>query len=70
MRGDGAAGVGPGRDVAAAPRSFCRANLAQFKVPRALVFGALPKTATGTIRKFVLRETARGMAETAGVASQ
>jgi fatty-acyl-CoA synthase len=34
----------------------CRANLAHFKVPRAVVFGPLPKTSTGKIQKFVLRQ--------------
>ncbi len=37
----------------------CRANLAHFKVPRSVVFGALPKTSTGKIQKNVLREQAR-----------
>ena len=37
---------------------FCRDHLAHFKVPSAVVFGALPKTATGKIQKFVLRERA------------
>ena len=39
----------------------CRAHLARFKVPRAVVFGALPKTSTGKIQKFVLREQARSV---------
>ncbi len=39
--------------------SFCRENLAGFKVPRTIVFGPLPKTATGKIQKFALRERAR-----------
>ncbi len=38
---------------------FCRANLAHFKAPRKVVFGPLPKTSTGKIRKFELRERAR-----------
>ena len=37
---------------------FCRDNLAHYKVPRSVVFGALPKTSTGKIQKFVLRERA------------
>ncbi len=37
----------------------CRRHLARFKVPRRIVFGDLPKTATGKIQKFVLRERAR-----------
>ncbi len=38
---------------------FCRANMAHFKAPRKVVFGPLPKTSTGKIQKFVLRERAR-----------
>ena len=34
---------------------FCRTHLARFKVPKQVVFGALPKTSTGKIQKFVLR---------------
>ena len=38
---------------------FCRANMAHFKAPRKVVFGPLPKTSTGKIQKFVLRERAK-----------
>jgi len=38
---------------------FCRAHLAKFKAPRAVVFGELPKTSTGKIQKFLLREKAK-----------
>ncbi|MBM3573151.1 MAG: acyl-CoA synthetase, partial [Alphaproteobacteria bacterium] len=38
---------------------WCREHLAHFKVPRTVVFGPLPKTATGKIQKFVLRERVR-----------
>jgi fatty-acyl-CoA synthase len=41
--------------------AFCRANLAGFKVPRTVVFGPLPKTSTGKIQKFALREQARAL---------
>jgi fatty-acyl-CoA synthase len=34
----------------------CRGRLAKFKVPHAIEFGALPKTSTGKIQKFVLRD--------------
>jgi fatty-acyl-CoA synthase len=37
----------------------CRRHLARFKVPRAVVFGVLPKTSTGKIQKFVLRQQAK-----------
>ena len=39
--------------------AWCREHLAHFKVPHAVVFGPLPKTSTGKIQKFVLRERAR-----------
>ena len=39
--------------------AFCRANLAHFKAPRTVVFGPLPKTSTGKMQKFVLRDQAR-----------
>ena len=38
---------------------YCRANLARFKTPRAVVFGVLPKTSTGKIQKFLLRQQAK-----------
>ncbi|MGE5849918.1 MAG: acyl-CoA synthetase [Candidatus Methylomirabilota bacterium] len=40
---------------------WCRENLARFKVPKRIVFGSLPKTVTGKIQKFVLREQAKGV---------
>jgi len=36
--------------------AFCKANMAKFKAPKYVVFEALPKTATGKIQKFKLRE--------------
>ncbi|MEE2661991.1 MAG: acyl-CoA synthetase [Pseudomonadota bacterium] len=42
---------------------FCRENMARFKVPRTVVFGALPKTSTGKIQKFILRERAKELGE-------
>ena len=38
---------------------FCRDNMAHFKAPDRVVFGPLPKTSTGKVRKFELRERAR-----------
>ncbi len=38
--------------------AHCKKHLAGFKVPRAVVFGELPKTATGKIQKFELRKLA------------
>ncbi|PRX20086.1 fatty-acyl-CoA synthase [Paraburkholderia sp. BL18I3N2] len=39
--------------------AFCRERMAHFKTPRTIVFTPLPKTATGKIQKFILRERAR-----------
>jgi fatty-acyl-CoA synthase len=39
--------------------AFCRQNMAGFKRPKKIVFTELPKTATGKIQKFVLRQEAR-----------
>jgi fatty-acyl-CoA synthase len=50
----------PGSNVTAEElRAFCRTHLAGFKVPRAYVFGDVPKTSTGKIQKFALRERAK-----------
>lgn len=38
---------------------FCREKLAGFKVPKTIVFSDLPKTSTGKIQKFVLRDEAK-----------
>ena len=40
---------------------WCRENLARFKVPKKVVFGNLPTTATGKIQKYVLREKAKAL---------
>jgi fatty-acyl-CoA synthase len=40
-----------------------RSVLAHFKAPRRIVFGELPKTSTGKVQKFLLRETAREVIE-------
>jgi len=37
----------------------CRRHLARFKAPKRVLFGELPKTSTGKIQKFVLRERAK-----------
>jgi fatty-acyl-CoA synthase len=39
--------------------AHCRATLARYKVPRTIVFTELPKTSTGKIQKFALREKAQ-----------
>jgi len=41
--------------------AHCRAGLAAYKCPRFIVFAEIPKTSTGKIQKFVLRETAKRM---------
>ncbi|HYD71341.1 AMP-binding enzyme, partial [Azospirillum sp.] len=40
---------------------WCRQHLAHFKCPRTVVFSPLPKTSTGKIQKFVLREQAKAL---------
>jgi len=52
------------RDGVATPEAadviqFCRDNMASFKCPRRVVFGPLPKTSTGKVQKFLLRERAK-----------
>ena len=42
--------------------AFCRQNMAHFKAPKTVVFTELPKTSTGKIQKFVLRNRAKEMA--------
>lgn len=39
----------------------CRQHLARFKCPRSIVFGEVPKTSTGKIQKFVLRDRAKNL---------
>ena len=41
--------------------AWCRERIAHFKTPRTVVFGPLPKTSTGKIQKFVLRERAKSL---------
>ena len=41
--------------------AFCRANMAHFKAPKAIIYGPLPKTSTGKIQKFLLRQQARDL---------
>ncbi|MEZ5669023.1 MAG: acyl-CoA synthetase [Alphaproteobacteria bacterium] len=41
--------------------AFCRERLAGFKIPRTVVFGPLPKTSTGKVQKYVLRERAAAL---------
>jgi len=41
--------------------AFCRENMAHFKAPKTVVFGELPKTSTGKVQKFVLRDQAKAL---------
>lgn len=41
--------------------AYCREHMARFKVPKTIVFTELPKTSTGKIQKFVLRDQAKAM---------
>jgi fatty-acyl-CoA synthase len=41
--------------------AWCRARLAHFKCPRRIVFAEIPKTSTGKVQKFALRERARAI---------
>jgi fatty-acyl-CoA synthase len=51
-----------GRDASEAELiGWCRDHLASFKVPRHVVFAELPKTSTGKIQKFMLREMAKAL---------
>jgi fatty-acyl-CoA synthase len=50
----------PGQHVSSADLiAFCRTNLAHYKCPRTILFVELPKTSTGKIQKFKLRELAK-----------
>ncbi|MCI5041532.1 MAG: acyl-CoA synthetase [Donghicola eburneus] len=43
-------------------KSWCREHLAHYKVPGKFVFQEIPRTSTGKIQKFVLREEAKALA--------
>jgi fatty-acyl-CoA synthase len=54
--------VRPGHEVSAPDiLAFASARLAKFKMPRTVLFAELPKTSTGKIQKFVLRERAKNL---------
>ncbi len=44
--------------------AFCRDRMAHFKVPKTVVFGSLPKTSTGKVQKFMLRQMAKDLLKT------
>ncbi|MBI1328511.1 MAG: AMP-binding protein [Alphaproteobacteria bacterium] len=41
--------------------AYCRANLAHYKAPRHVIFHEIPKTSTGKMQKFKLRDVAKGV---------
>ncbi|WP_201534599.1 AMP-binding protein [Psychrobacter ciconiae] len=45
--------------------SHCRAHLAGFKVPKHIIFTQIPKTSTGKVQKFELRQAAKSLAHEA-----
>ncbi|HBN62013.1 MAG TPA: acyl-CoA synthetase, partial [Halomonas sp.] len=51
--------IGYGEVTEADIIAHCREHLASFKVPKTVIFSDLPKTSTGKIQKFVLREEAK-----------
>ena len=54
--------VKPGEEVSETDLiGFCREHIAHYKCPKTVIFTDLPKTSTGKIQKFVLRETAKGL---------
>ncbi len=55
----------PGMDGIGAEEiiAWCRERMAHFKCPKSVIFGPLPKTSTGKIQKFVLRERAKALEE-------
>jgi fatty-acyl-CoA synthase len=46
-------------------RAFCREQLAGYKVPKFVVFGPIAKSVTGKVHKFMLREAAKDITESA-----
>jgi fatty-acyl-CoA synthase len=51
------AGEVPEADIIA----WCRANMAHYKAPKKIVFGPLPKTSTGKVQKYALRDRAKDL---------
>jgi fatty-acyl-CoA synthase len=43
--------------------AWCRERLAHYKCPRHVLFAEIPKTSTGKVQKFVLRERARALGQ-------
>ena len=52
----------PGQEVTAEEIvACCREHLAHYKAPRFVVFEELPKTSTGKVQKYILRERAKAV---------
>jgi len=43
--------------------AWCRSHLAHFKAPRKVLFHALPRTSTGKVQKYMLRQMVREAAQ-------
>jgi fatty-acyl-CoA synthase len=55
-------GLSPGSELSEQEViEFCRENMAHYKVPKTVVFQELPKTSTGKVQKFKLRELAKSL---------
>ncbi len=55
-------GLSPGSELSEQEViDFCRENMAHYKVPKTVVFQELPKTSTGKVQKFKLREQAKNL---------
>jgi fatty-acyl-CoA synthase len=46
--------------------AWCRQRLAHYKCPRMIVFAEIPKTSTGKVQKFALRERAKQLGRQTG----
>jgi len=58
--------LAPGADARVTAKDvidYCKENMARFKAPTRVFFGPLPKTSTGKIQKFVLRDQAKETAD-------
>ena len=42
---------------------WCRERMAHFKCPQSVIFGPLPKTSTGKIQKYVLRDKVKELGD-------
>jgi len=60
IRRTGPAGTNADADTL---RDWCRSHLAGYKVPGRFIFMPIPRSSTGKVQKFVLREQARAIAQ-------